>query len=142
MIWRMTSYIAIGMFVVCFSPTVQPPPAAAAAADAASDDVAFASRRDGNWEIYVMGGTGGNQRRLTRREAEDRFPLWSPDRRQIAFGSMVGATWELWVMGSDGSAPRRLASHIVAKSTRGWSPRPTLHRGRGSRVMRTSPSRI
>lgn len=63
-----------------------------------SDDIAFAPRRDGNWEMYVMDATGGHQRRLTRRDAEDRFPLWSPDRRRIAFASLVGGTWELWVM--------------------------------------------
>lgn len=92
----------------------------------ASADIAFASHRDGNWEIYVMDAAGQQQRRLTRRDAEDRFPLWSPDRRQIAFGSMVGASfgtgWELWVMNADGTSQHRLAPHIVAKATREWSP--------------------
>ena len=84
-----------------------------------SDDIAFASRRDGNWEIYVMDAAGQNQRRLTRRDAEDRFPLWSPDRQQIAFASLVGSTWELWVMDSDGrirdaSPPRSSRNQRVA----------------------------
>jgi TolB protein len=83
--------------------------------------IAFASRRDGNWEIYVTDDDGRNQRRLTHRDFEDRFPLWSPDRRQIAWASLVNGTWELWVMDSSGTNQRRLASHIVAKSTRGWS---------------------
>jgi Tol biopolymer transport system component len=29
--------------------------------------IAFASHRDGNWEIYVMDGDGGHQLRLTTR---------------------------------------------------------------------------
>lgn len=90
-------------------------------------DIAFSSRRDGNWEIYVMDAAGRDQRRLTHRDrVEDRFPLWSPDRQQIVFASHVGNTWELWAMGSDGTKQRRLASQIIAKSTRGWSPDSTL----------------
>src|SRR5262245_43663460 len=38
--------------------------------------IAFASHRDSNWEIYVMDAAGRSQKRLTRRDAEDRFPLW------------------------------------------------------------------
>lgn len=87
-----------------------------------TSQIAFASHRDGNWEIYVMDADGGHQTRLTRRDSQDRFPLWSPDRSKIAFGSQVGGThWELWVMNADGSNPRQLASDIVAKDFRQWS---------------------
>jgi Tol biopolymer transport system component len=115
----MISVVAIGLFASAVS--LRTPPTARFIT-LPSADIAFASRRDGNWEIYVTDDAGQNQRRLTRRDVEDRFPLWSPDRRQIAFGSLVDGTWELWVMDSDGAKQRRLASHIVAKSTRGWSP--------------------
>lgn len=84
--------------------------------------IAFASSRDGNWEIYLTDIDGRQQTRLTRRDPQDRFPLWSPDRTQIAFGSQVGGDhWELWVMSADGSYPRSLASPIVAKGLRQWS---------------------
>jgi Tol biopolymer transport system component len=116
--WRSAVITAIG--IIPFTAPGQD------AARSASADIAFASHRDGNWEIYVMDADGQDQRRLTRRDAEDRFPLWSPDRRQIAFGSMVGASfgtgWELWVMNADGTGQRRLASHIAAKAIREWSP--------------------
>ena len=84
--------------------------------------IAFASSRDGNWEIYSADIDGKVQARLTRREAQDRFPMWSPDRTRIAFGSQVGGDhWELWVMNADGSSPRSLATQIVAKGSRQWS---------------------
>lgn len=87
-----------------------------------TSQIAFASHRDGKWEIYVMDADGGHQTRLTRRETQDRFPLWSPDRSKIAFDSQVGGThWELWVMNADGSNPRQLASDIAAKGFRQWS---------------------
>ena len=41
--------------------------------------IAFASARDGNFEIYVMDGDGGNRRRVTVNPARDWLPAWSPD---------------------------------------------------------------
>jgi Tol biopolymer transport system component len=84
--------------------------------------IAFASHRDGNWEIYLTDGDGARQLRVTTRPEQDRFPLWSPDGTKIAFGSEVGAGWELWVIDADGSNARRLATGIVAKGSRQWSP--------------------
>jgi len=87
-----------------------------------SPRIAFTSNRDGNWEIYVTDADGGNQTRLTRSEAQERFPLWSPDRSQIAYGANVaGNYWELRVMNADGTNSRSLATQIVAKAHRQWS---------------------
>ena len=95
---------------------------AAIPSGASSPQIAFASHRDGNWEIYLTDGDGQHQTRLTRSEPQDRFPLWSPDRARIAFGSQVGGDhWELWVINVDGTAPRMLATQIVAKGFRQWS---------------------
>jgi Tol biopolymer transport system component len=89
---------------------------------ASTPQIAFASQRDGNWEIYVTDVDGRHQTRLTRSDPQDRFPLWSPDRSRIAFGSQVGGDhWELWVMNVDGTNPRPLATQIVAKGHRQWS---------------------
>jgi len=94
----------------------------AAPSGSSPPQIAFASNRDGNWEIYLTDIDGQHQTRLTRLEPQDRFPLWSPDRSQVAFGSQVnGDHWELWVMNADGTAPRQLATQIVAKGFRQWS---------------------
>src|SRR2546423_6980359 len=84
--------------------------------------IAFASHRDGNWEIYAMDADGGRQTRLTTNDAQDRFPLWSPDRSKLAFGSQRNDRWELWVVEADGSNPRRLFTGMAAKAHRQWSP--------------------
>ena len=40
--------------------------------------IAFASERDGNFEIYLMDVDGSNQKRLTNNNADDGSPAWSP----------------------------------------------------------------
>ena len=70
--------------------------------------VAFMSRRDGNWEVYVASIDGGNPRRLTKNAANDGLPAWSPDGRHIAFVTDRDGEWAVWVMRPDGSGQRRL----------------------------------
>jgi Tol biopolymer transport system component len=41
--------------------------------------IAFASDRDGNWEIYLMNADGGQQQRITINEATDQDPDWRPN---------------------------------------------------------------
>src|SRR5689334_4181173 len=90
----------------------------AARAESSPLAIAFASHRDGNWEIYAMGAGGESQTRLTNRSPQDRFALWSPDRSQIAFGSQRPDGWDLWVMDANGVNQRQLFSNIVAKGAR------------------------
>ena len=49
--------------------------------------IAFASDRDGNYEIYVMNPDGTNATRLTNNTAIDDFPDISPDGSKITFES-------------------------------------------------------
>ena len=86
------------------------------------NDIAFASRRDGNWEIYASSPDGRTQRRLTNRQVQERFPLWSPDGTRLAFLTEPNETKELWVMGSAGESPRRLATGVIGKASRQWFP--------------------
>ena len=60
--------------------------------------IAFASDRDGNREIYVMDADGKNQRRLTKNPAADLFPDWFDPAFAYAVSpaGKLGATWG-WV---------------------------------------------
>ncbi|MFN8459939.1 MAG: protein kinase [Anaerolineae bacterium] len=70
--------------------------------------VAFMSRRDGNWEIYIINTDGSGLQRLTTDPAEDGLPTWSPDGRSIAFISSRGGQWGIWAMTPSGGDQRLL----------------------------------
>ncbi len=70
--------------------------------------VAFMSRRDGNWEIYVVETNGSNLQRLTNDPGQDGLPTWSPDGRVLAFVSDRSGAWGIWVMTPTGQDQRQL----------------------------------
>ncbi|MBC7810939.1 MAG: PD40 domain-containing protein, partial [Burkholderiales bacterium] len=86
------------------------------------EQIAFASQRDGNWEIYVMEIDGSNVRRLTSNRADDRDPAWSPDGTQIAFVSARDGFLEVYVTDTAGSALRQLTDSSENKRKPVWSP--------------------
>lgn len=68
--------------------------------------IAFASNRDGNWNIYVMSTSGGKAVQVTSDPAHEVHPSWSPDGGKLVFsrlGEMSGR-WEMWVMDAQASA--------------------------------------
>lgn len=54
--------------------------------------VAFSSKRDGKFSIYVVGVDGTGLRRLTHGNGDDSEPAWSPDGSRIAFVRGFDAT--------------------------------------------------
>jgi len=70
--------------------------------------VAFMSRQDGNWEIYVVNIDGSEIQRLTDNAAEDGLPTWSPDGRVLAFVSNQGEGWGVWAMTPTGQDQQQL----------------------------------
>ena len=49
--------------------------------------IAFASDRDGDYEIYLANVSTGEVQRLTDNAVDDRKPAWSPDGRWISYRS-------------------------------------------------------
>jgi serine/threonine-protein kinase len=93
--------------------------------------IAFMSRRDGNWNIYVVNSDGTGLRQLTEDPAQDGLPAWSPDGRAIAFVSNRGGPWAVWAVAPGGGGQRQLftmegspdgfvAGEDIDKS-RGWA---------------------
>jgi dipeptidyl aminopeptidase/acylaminoacyl peptidase len=84
--------------------------------------IAFASKREGDYEIYMMDANGGNQTRLTNHPGSDAHPAWSPDGSRIAFISDRDGNAEIYVMGADGSDPQRLTERSSPEDYPAWSP--------------------
>lgn len=84
--------------------------------------IAFASDRDGNFEIYSMHANGTNLVRLTNNIATDRNPDWSPDGSHIVFESDRPGNQEIYVMNADGSNQVRLTESPSADIHPVWSP--------------------
>ena len=84
--------------------------------------IAFASDRDGNFEIYVMDADGSNLRRLTNNGDRDVYPSWSPDGQQIAFVSDRDGNFEIYVMDADGSNPENRTNNPDSDGAPSWSP--------------------
>ena len=84
--------------------------------------IAFASDRDGNFEIYSMDVDGGGQTRLTENPAEDFSPAWSPDGTRLAFVSTRDGNAEIYVMNADGTGQTRLTNNPDSDLSPAWSP--------------------
>ena len=98
------------------------PPTQTTATRVASDlpgRLAFASNRDGNWEIYVMpAGQPAAARRLTDHPADDLYPTWSPDGTQIALTSRRDGNAEIYILRlADGSLHR-----VTRQQSEEWAP--------------------
>lgn len=82
-------------------------------------EIAFASRRRGSFDIYVMNTDGTGTRRLTSARAWDNHPTWSPDGSRIAFARNEA---DIYVMSSDGTGVRRISDDSASESEPAWSP--------------------
>lgn len=69
--------------------------------------IAYASRRDGNWDLYVMNvaDPAAEPFRLTFGLEFQAAPVWSPDGLFIAYESYQGENLDIYVVAVDGSQP-------------------------------------
>jgi len=84
--------------------------------------LAFNTKRDGNWEIYVIDADGSNPTNLTNDPAYDGWPAWSPDGTKVAFYSNREGDWEIHLMDADGSNSVNLTRTDGFDGYPTWSP--------------------
>jgi Tol biopolymer transport system component len=82
--------------------------------------IAFASKRDGTFDIYSMAADGTGTRRLTSTSADDNNATWSPDGSTIAFER--GGSGDIYVVSADGSGEHAIAEDPAPQTQPAWSP--------------------
>lgn len=74
-------------------------------------------------QIYLLNTDGSNPVRLSKPDASDDTPAWSPDGKRIAYKHMEGARSFLYLMNADGSGAKKLTNSATGNdSLPVWSP--------------------
>jgi TolB protein len=85
--------------------------------------LAFSSRRDGNWELYILDLVNLELRRLTETPGYEGHPTWSPDGLWLAYEAYADGDLDIWIMPIDlGQAPIQLTTHPEADFSPTWDP--------------------
>ena len=103
--------------------TPQPQAEPTSAIPALPGHIAFASNRDGNWELYSMPAAHPEQaKRLTNEPADDLDPAWSPDGKQLAFASRRGGNSDIYVLDINTGSIRQVTRQPSDEWAPAWSP--------------------
>src|SRR5881396_1425719 len=83
--------------------------------------LAFVGRRDGEFDIYTIAVTGGDERRITTCTGLDDGPDYSPDGAFIYYNSFCSGKMEIWRMRPDGTETEQLTHDAYSN----WFPHPS-----------------
>lgn len=72
--------------------------------------LAFGGERNGNFDVYTIPASGGEETRLTTAVGIDDGPEYSPDGKYIYFNSVRTGQMQIWRMGPDGSNQEQVTS--------------------------------
>ena len=93
---------------------------------AASPDgrfVAFASDRNGGWDLYLLDLVSGEVRQLTQTTSFEGQPTWSPDGVWLAYEYYAGEDLDIRILPVDGSEnPIQLTDAPSMDSSPSWDP--------------------
>jgi len=77
--------------------------------DTKGNYILFTSRRDGNWEVYLMGLDGNGMRNLSNNpQSNDGLPTISPDGNWVGFVSDRDGHWAVWAAPLAGGTAQKL----------------------------------
>tara|TARA_R110000868_G_scaffold280326_3_gene540430 strand:- start:47693 stop:49000 length:1308 start_codon:yes stop_codon:yes gene_type:complete len=81
----------------------------------------YCAERNGNYDIYTIPVSGGEETRLTTTDGLDDGPDYSPDGKYIYYNSTRSGTMQIWRMKSDGSEQEQ----ITTDDYHDWFPHPS-----------------
>ncbi len=88
--------------------------------------LAYTAERNGNFDVYRMAVTGGDEERLTSAKGLDDGPDYSPDGKWIYVNSERTGNFDVWRFPADGSGPDdKLAQQVTRDDLEDWFPHPS-----------------
>ncbi len=100
---------------------VQPDSLTVRGTDSYAGQLVYMSQESGDWEVYVVSGTGGDSRNLSQNvNSQDGLGTFSPDGHLVAFASDRDGGWAIWVVGVDGKGLAKLFD-LPAPLTGDWA---------------------
>lgn len=84
--------------------------------------LAFASDRDGDWDLYVMALSTGEVTQVTNSPQYDASPSWSPDGQWLAFETYQNDNLEIAVVNVDSGEIVPLTQHPASDHSPAWAP--------------------
>ncbi len=86
--------------------------------------VAYASNRNGYWDLYLLDLKTGQTTRLTDTPEYDAAPSWSPDGAWLAYESYIGGYLQIFIRPSSDSSQSaiRLTQEAATDSSPAWVP--------------------
>jgi TolB protein len=88
------------------------------------NQLAFSSRRNGYWDLYLLDLRDSNLLRLTDTPEYDAAPSWSPDGAFIAYESYVNGNMDILIRSAidPGQTPLPLTQNPATDTSPSWSP--------------------
>lgn len=87
--------------------------------------IAFASHRDGNWDLYTLTLATGDTKRLTNDLVYESKPSWSPDGQWLAYEGYTSGNLDIFIVKADGSeGPYPVTRNPAADFDPSWTSDP------------------
>ncbi len=83
--------------------------------------ITYCAERNGNYDVFKIPSSGGEEIRLTHAEGLDDGPEYSPDGKYIYFNSVRSGTMLIWRMNTDGSHQEQ----VTSDEFNDWFPHPS-----------------
>jgi hypothetical protein len=83
--------------------------------------IVFCGERNGEFDVYSIPATGGDEKRLTTAKGLDDGPEFSPDGQYVYFNSDRTGTMQIWRMRPDGSNQEQ----VTKDDYNNWFPHPS-----------------
>lgn len=87
--------------------------------------LAYSSRRNGRWDLYVLDLTSGTEEQLTDTPEYESSPTWAPDSLWIAYERYADENLDIYLLSltDPNSAPIQLTDDPGVDCSPSWSPR-------------------